>query len=199
MRTRTITHLRDNTQGAISGNVDTAGKIVEHRLNQRASCERKAGRPERKRRRGRSVLFSLTIDSKSSAQTRTGHDVASVRPSPRTNAKREPCPESLTHYTAFLCFSPRKYVSGWKVTDVTVHEHQTLSTSLRVSPPGFAEAGSSSAAVILLLAAHGALLYVFQHLALSTTLVSVIVVLIVIKHLGLLARLPAYLRRRFGK
>ena len=56
------------------------------------------------------------------------------------------------------------------------------------------------AAIIVLLAAHGAILYLFrQHLALSMTLVSGIVVLIVIKHLGLVAPLSAYLRRRFRR
>ncbi|HEX5425166.1 MAG TPA: hypothetical protein VFW94_16585 [Candidatus Acidoferrales bacterium] len=54
-----------------------------------------------------------------------------------------------------------------------------------------------AAAIIVLLAAHGAVLYLFRHLALSTTLVSGLVLLVVIKHLGLVAPLSAYFRRRF--
>ncbi len=56
-----------------------------------------------------------------------------------------------------------------------------------------------SGAIILLMAGHGAVVYFFRHLALSTTLVSGIVLLVVIKHLGLVAPLCAYLRRRFRR
>jgi hypothetical protein len=56
-----------------------------------------------------------------------------------------------------------------------------------------------AAAIIVLLVAHGAVIYLFRHLALSTTLVSGIVVLIAIKLLGLLAPLSAYLRRHFRR
>ena len=63
----------------------------------------------------------------------------------------------------------------------------------------FAHPVALAVAVVLLLAAHGAVLYLFRHLALSTTLVSGIVVLVVIKHLGLVAPLSAYYRRRFRR
>ena len=57
----------------------------------------------------------------------------------------------------------------------------------------------SAAAIILLLAAHGSLLYFVRHLTLSATLVSGLVLLIVIKHLGLVASLSAYFRTRFRR
>ena len=55
------------------------------------------------------------------------------------------------------------------------------------------------AAIIILLAAHGAVVYLFRHLALSTTLVSGVVLFIVIKHLGVVAPLSAFLRRRLSR
>jgi len=50
------------------------------------------------------------------------------------------------------------------------------------------------AAAILLLTAHGLGFYFLRHLALSATLVSCLIVLAVVKHLGILSSL--YARRR---
>ncbi|MGO4209863.1 hypothetical protein AB4Y89_09755 [Terriglobus sp. 2YAB30_2] len=52
---------------------------------------------------------------------------------------------------------------------------------------------------ILLLAAHGLGFYFLRHLALSATLVSGLIVLAVVKHLGILRSLYAMLRRRSSK
>lgn len=54
------------------------------------------------------------------------------------------------------------------------------------------------AAAILLLAAHGLGFYLLRHLALSATLVSGLIVLGVVKHLGILRSLYA-MRRRSSK
>ena len=54
-----------------------------------------------------------------------------------------------------------------------------------------------SAAVVVLIAGHGIVLYyVSTHAALSAGIVSGVIVLVVIKHLGLLGPLYAWLKRR---
>jgi hypothetical protein len=51
--------------------------------------------------------------------------------------------------------------------------------------------------VITLIAAHGIILYYFSaHMALSAAVVSGVIILVVIKHLGLLGPVYALLRRR---
>ena len=53
------------------------------------------------------------------------------------------------------------------------------------------------AIVVVLMAAHGVILYYFSsHLALSSAVVAGVIVLAVIKHLGLLGSLYGLLRRR---
>lgn len=56
------------------------------------------------------------------------------------------------------------------------------------------------AGLFLLFAGHGAvLLFVSSHTAASATLASAVIVLVVIKHIGLLGPLYALVRRRFGR
>jgi hypothetical protein len=55
------------------------------------------------------------------------------------------------------------------------------------------------AAVVFLLAAHGLAFYFLRHLALSAVVVSGVVVLVVIKHMGAFGSLYALFRRRFQK
>jgi hypothetical protein len=55
------------------------------------------------------------------------------------------------------------------------------------------------AAVILLFAAHGLAFYFLRHLALSAAVVSGIVVLVVVKHIGAFGSLYALFRKRFQK
>ena len=50
-------------------------------------------------------------------------------------------------------------------------------------------------AVVLLLAAHSIAFYFMRHLAISTAMVSAMVVVVLIKHLGMLSPLYAWLRR----
>ena len=53
------------------------------------------------------------------------------------------------------------------------------------------------AGAIILIAAHGVILYYFSsHMALSAAVVSGVIILVVIKHLGLLAPAYALFRRR---
>jgi hypothetical protein len=52
---------------------------------------------------------------------------------------------------------------------------------------------------VILIAAHGLAFYFLQHLALSTTVVSGVIILVVIKHLGLLGSSVAFFRRRFRR
>lgn len=52
-------------------------------------------------------------------------------------------------------------------------------------------------AIVVLLAAHGMALYLLPHVALSATLASGLIILIVFKHLGLLASALAMFRKRF--
>jgi hypothetical protein len=53
--------------------------------------------------------------------------------------------------------------------------------------------------VVMLILGHGAVLYyVSSHMALSAAAIAAVIVLVVIKHLGLLAPLYALFRRRFG-
>jgi len=54
------------------------------------------------------------------------------------------------------------------------------------------------AAVVIVLAAHG-LAFFLRHLALSAAVVSGIVVLVVVKHIGAFGSLYALLRKRFQK
>jgi len=52
-------------------------------------------------------------------------------------------------------------------------------------------------AVIILIAGHGIVLYYFSsHVALSTAVVSAVIILVLIKHLGLLGSAYALFRRR---
>lgn len=53
------------------------------------------------------------------------------------------------------------------------------------------------ATVVVLLAAHGIVFYAFRHLALSTTLASGLLILILFKHLGLFTSAFAMFRKRF--
>lgn len=53
-------------------------------------------------------------------------------------------------------------------------------------------------AIIVLLTAHGMALYLFRHVALSATVALGMIILIVFKHLGLLAPALAMIRRRFN-
>lgn len=55
------------------------------------------------------------------------------------------------------------------------------------------------AAVVILLAAHGLALYFLRHLALSAAVVSGIVVLVIVKHIGAFSSLYALFRKRFQK
>ena len=55
------------------------------------------------------------------------------------------------------------------------------------------------AAVVIVLAAHGLAFYFLRHLALSAAVVSGIVVLVVVKHIGAFGSLYALLRKRFQK
>lgn len=52
------------------------------------------------------------------------------------------------------------------------------------------------AGVAALIAAHGVLYYVLSHMALAAVVVSGVVILVVVKHLGLLGPLYALVRRR---
>jgi hypothetical protein len=55
------------------------------------------------------------------------------------------------------------------------------------------------AAVVILLAAHGLAFYFLPHLGLSVVVVSGIMVLVVIKHIGAFGSLYALFRKRFQK
>jgi hypothetical protein len=82
--------------------------------------------------------------------------------------------------------------------DSRTHDPLTsIHTSMNSLKPISTHPAVLAAAIIVLLAAHGAVLYLFRHLALSTTLVSGVALLIVIKHLGVVAPLSAFFRRRF--
>ena len=55
------------------------------------------------------------------------------------------------------------------------------------------------AAVVILLAAHGLAFYFLRHLALSAAVLSGIVVLVIVKHIGVFGSLYAQFRKRFHK
>jgi hypothetical protein len=61
----------------------------------------------------------------------------------------------------------------------------------------FARPWALALAGVILLAAHGLAFYFLRHLALSATVVSGVIILVVIKHLGLLGSSIGLLRRRF--
>jgi hypothetical protein len=55
------------------------------------------------------------------------------------------------------------------------------------------------AVIVVLIAAHGLAFYFLRHLALSATLASGLVILIVVKHLGMFSSFYAVLRKRLQK
>lgn len=55
------------------------------------------------------------------------------------------------------------------------------------------------AVVVVLIAAHGFAFYFLRHLALSVTLASGLIILIVVKHLGMFSSVYAVLRKRLQK
>jgi hypothetical protein len=55
------------------------------------------------------------------------------------------------------------------------------------------------AAIVILLAAHGLVFYFLRHLALSATVASGLIILIVVKHLGMFSSLYAIVRKRSRK
>jgi hypothetical protein len=63
----------------------------------------------------------------------------------------------------------------------------------------FARPWTLVALVAILIAAHGLAFYFLRHLALSATLASGLVILIVVKHLGMFSSLYAVLRKRLQK
>jgi hypothetical protein len=63
----------------------------------------------------------------------------------------------------------------------------------------FERPGAMIAAVVILFAAHGLAFYFLRHLALSAAVVSGIVVLVVVKHIGVFGSLYALFRKRFQK
>lgn len=54
-------------------------------------------------------------------------------------------------------------------------------------------------AMVILLAVHGFAFYFLRHLALSAAVVSGIVILVIVKHMGVLGSLYTLLRKRFQK